>query len=104
MDWCSYIASAAKTAPKKIGALICSIKFPSVKVALYPYKFTIWPYIDYCSHGWPGAPSRSNNSGVISVKMDASALNEKWSNGLVVKAQDSQSRGFMFKTSGWLQV
>ena len=26
-----------------------------------------------------------------------------WSNGLVVKALDSQSRGSMFKTTGWLQ-
>ena len=28
---------------------------------------------------------------------------EKWSNGLVVKALDSQSRGPVFKTTGWLQ-
>ena len=26
-----------------------------------------------------------------------------WSNGLVVKALDSQSRGPVFKTTGWLQ-
>ena len=26
-----------------------------------------------------------------------------WSNGLVVKALDSQSRGPVFKTAGWLQ-
>ena len=26
-----------------------------------------------------------------------------WSNGLVVKALDSQSRGLMFKTTGWLK-
>ena len=26
-----------------------------------------------------------------------------WSNGLVVKVLDSQSRGHVFKTTGWLQ-
>ena len=30
-------------------------------------------------------------------------LNYIWSNGLVVKALDSQSRGPLFKTTGWLQ-
>ena len=32
--WCSYITSIAKTATKKIGALICSMKFFSPEVAL----------------------------------------------------------------------
>ena len=41
MDCGSYITSIAKTASKKIGALICSMKFPSPKVALYLYKSTI---------------------------------------------------------------
>ena len=34
----SYIASITKTASKKIGALICSMKFLSSDVALYLYK------------------------------------------------------------------
>ena len=35
LDWGSYIISIAKTASKKIGALICSMKFLSPEVALY---------------------------------------------------------------------
>ena len=35
LDWGSYIISIAKTAFKKIGALIHSIKFLSPEVALY---------------------------------------------------------------------
>ena len=30
-------------------------------------------------------------------------IDPTWSNGLVVKALDSQSRGPVFKTAGWLQ-
>ena len=43
LDWGSYIISVAKTASKKIGALIRSMKFLSPKVALYLYKSTIRP-------------------------------------------------------------
>ena len=35
LDWGSYIISVAKTASKKIGALIHSMKFFSPEVALY---------------------------------------------------------------------
>ena len=35
LDWRSYITSIAKTVSKKIGALICSIKFLSPWVTLY---------------------------------------------------------------------
>ena len=41
LDWGSYIISIAKTASKKIGALIRSMKFFSPEVALYFYKSTI---------------------------------------------------------------
>ena len=41
MDWGSYIISIAKTASKKIGPLVHSMKFLSLKVALYLYKSTI---------------------------------------------------------------
>ena len=40
LDWASYIISSAKTASKKIGALICSIRFLSAEIALYVYKAT----------------------------------------------------------------
>ena len=40
LDWGSYIISIAKTASKKIRALICSMKFVSPEVALYLYKST----------------------------------------------------------------
>ena len=41
LDCGSYIISIAKTASKKIGALIHSMKFLSLEVALYLYKSTI---------------------------------------------------------------
>ena len=43
LDWGSYINSIVKTASKKIGLLIRSMKFISPKVALYLYKSTIQP-------------------------------------------------------------
>ena len=46
-----------KTASKKIGALICSMKFLSPEVALYLYKFTIRPCVEYCCPVWAGPPS-----------------------------------------------
>ena len=57
LDWDSYIISIAKTASKKIGALIRSMKFLSPEVALYLYKSTIHPCMEYCCHVWAGAPS-----------------------------------------------
>ena len=57
LDWGSYIISIAKTASKKIGALIRSMKFLSPEVALYLYKSTIRLCIEYCCHVWDGAPS-----------------------------------------------
>ena len=57
LDWASYIISIAKTASKKIGALIRSMKFLSAEVALYLYKSTIRPCMEYCCHVWAGAPS-----------------------------------------------
>ena len=57
LDWVSYVISIVKTASKKIGALIRSIKFLSPEVALYLYKFTIHLCMEYCCHVWAGAPS-----------------------------------------------
>ena len=57
LDWGSYIISITKTASKKIGALIHSMKFPSPEVGLYLYKSTICSCMEYCCHVWAGAPS-----------------------------------------------
>ena len=57
LNWGSCIISIAKTASKKIGALIRSMKFLSPEVALYLYKSTICPCMEYCCHVWAGAPS-----------------------------------------------
>ena len=57
LDWGSYIISIAKTASKKFGALIRCIKFLSPEVALYFYKSTIRPCIEYSCHVWADAPS-----------------------------------------------
>ena len=54
LDWGSYIVSIAKTASKKIGALIRSMRFLSPEVALFsislPYGY-VWNTV------WDGAPS-----------------------------------------------
>ena len=42
LDLGSYIIYIAKNASKKIGALICSMKFFSHEVALYLYKSTMY--------------------------------------------------------------
>ena len=57
LDWGSYIVSIAKTASKKIGALIRSMKFLSREVALYLYKYTIRLCMEYCCQIRAGAPS-----------------------------------------------
>ena len=57
LDCGSYIISMAKTASKKTGALIRSMKFLSTEVTLYLYKSTIGPCMEYCCHVWAGAPS-----------------------------------------------
>ena len=57
LAWGSYIISIAKTASKKIGALVCSMKFSSLDVTLCLYKSTIWPCMEYYCHVWVGASS-----------------------------------------------
>ena len=57
LDCGSYIISVAKTASSKIEALICSMKFLSPEVAVYLYKSTICPCMEYCCHIWAAAPS-----------------------------------------------
>ena len=56
LDWGSYVISIAKTASKKIVALIRSMKFLSPEVALYLCKSTIHPFMEYCCHVWAVAP------------------------------------------------
>ena len=53
LDW----GSIAKTASKKIGVLIRSVKFLSPEVAVYLNKSTKSPCMEYYFHIWPGAPS-----------------------------------------------
>ena len=57
LNWDSYIISIAKTASKKIEALIPSVKCLSPEVALYLYKSTFRQWVEYCYHVWAGAPS-----------------------------------------------
>ena len=57
LDWDSYLISIAKTASKKIRALIRSMKFLSPDVALYLYKSTIRPCMEHCCDFWDSAPS-----------------------------------------------
>ena len=52
LDLGSYIISTAKTASKKIGALIRSMKCLSPKVILYLYKSTKQPCMECCCHVW----------------------------------------------------
>ena len=44
-----------KLPPRKLE--LCSMKFLSPEVALYLYKSTIKPCMEYCCHVWAGAPS-----------------------------------------------
>ena len=46
LDWSSYIIFIAKTASKKIGALIHSLKCLSPDVTLYLYKSTMQPCVE----------------------------------------------------------
>ena len=57
LDWASYITSIAKTASKKIGALIHSIKVLSLEVALYLYESTIRACMENYCHVRAVAPS-----------------------------------------------
>ena len=50
LDWGSYIISVAETA-----SIIHSMKFLFPEVALYLYKSTICPCMEYCCHVWAGA-------------------------------------------------
>ena len=52
LDWGSYVISIAK-----IVSLIRSVKFLSSEVALYLYKYTMQPCLEYCCHVWARAPS-----------------------------------------------
>ena len=56
LDRGSYIISTAKTASKKIGAFIHSMKFFSPEVGLYLYKSTIPSCMQYCCHVWADTP------------------------------------------------
>ena len=47
-----------KLPPRKLEPwFILYMKFPSPEVALYLYKFTIWPFMEYRCHIWACAPT-----------------------------------------------
>ena len=50
LDWGPYIISIAKTASKKIRALVRFMMYLSPKVALYLCKSTMQPYMEYSCH------------------------------------------------------
>ena len=50
LDLDSYTISNAKTTSKKIGSLIRSMNFLSPVVALYLYRSTIHPFMEYRCH------------------------------------------------------
>ena len=52
LGFCSYIISIAKTASKKIGALICSIKFLSPEIALYVSHAAMHGIVLSCLGWW----------------------------------------------------
>ena len=56
LDWGSYSTSIAKTVYKKTEALIRPMKFLFSEVALYLYKPTLRPCMEYCFHVGAGAP------------------------------------------------
>ena len=56
MDWGSYIISIAKSASKKMGALIVFSSFFLLRFYLRLYKSIIRPCMEYCRHVWVGAP------------------------------------------------
>ena len=51
LDWGSYIISISKSAFKKIGSLICSMKILSPEVALYLYDMAMYGILLSCL-GW----------------------------------------------------
>ena len=58
LNWIrALILSVAKTVSKKIGALICSVKFLSPEFAQCLYKSSIRPCMECCCHVWAGDPS-----------------------------------------------
>ena len=57
LDGGSYIICVAKTASRKIGPLIHSMKFLYTEVGLYFSESIMWPCIECCCHIWTGALS-----------------------------------------------
>ena len=56
LDWDSYIVFNATTISQKIKVLICSMKFLSSEIALYPYKSTKPSCMENYCHIWSGVP------------------------------------------------
>ena len=54
LGWGYYIVSIDKTTSKKIGALICDMKFASAEVAFNLYKASTQPCLKCCCNVFPG--------------------------------------------------
>ena len=57
LDWSSSIVCFAKSASKRIRALICSMKCRFFEVALYDCRSIMWSCMEYCFHLWAVALS-----------------------------------------------
>ena len=57
LNWIGALISIVKTVSTKIGVVIHFMKFLSAEFALYLYKSTIHPFMEYFSHAWAGTPS-----------------------------------------------
>ena len=101
-----------KSASASITSSVINMCVVPVKVSYARTKKQISAYamLDNCSQGCFMKDSIRKNIGAYGRKTQITikTLNDEqkmksWNNGLVVKALDSQSRGPMFKTTGWLQ-
>ena len=90
LDWNSYISSIAKTASRKIGAIICSMKFLSPDLALYLCKSTIWPCMKYCCD----VRATSTSSCYLELKKTFSPF--LWMGFSCLKARTTSRRQFTF--------
>ena len=76
LDRGPYIACIAKTASKKLGALICSIKFIFFEVTFYIYKYTMQLCMEYCWHIWAGVSTWY----LVMLEVTETGMQDCWTN------------------------
>ena len=59
MSWHNHVASIAKAASQKLGALFRTKKLYTPQQLLMLYKAQIRPSMEYCSHIWSAAPKHT---------------------------------------------